>query len=87
MLKLKKGYFYQINLIPEKEGGYTVLVPQLPGRVSYGNSIEEATKFQAAGAQIPLELSGIIELQGVQAEAGSYCKLLTLDCSFLIPGT
>ncbi len=29
MSKARKGYSYQINLIPEDEGGYTVLVPSL----------------------------------------------------------
>ena len=43
MRRLKKSYSYQINLIPEEEGGYTVLVPLLPGCVSYGKTIEEAT--------------------------------------------
>ena len=44
MGKTKKLYAYQINLVPEQEGGYTVLVPLLPGCVSYGRTIEEATE-------------------------------------------
>jgi antitoxin HicB len=40
----KKIYSYQINLIPETEGGYTVVVPLLPGCVSYGATIEQATE-------------------------------------------
>ena len=43
MRKAKRVYSYQISLIPEQEGGYTVLVPALPGCVSYGATIEEAT--------------------------------------------
>lgn len=43
MSKKRKAYSYQINLVPEEEGGYTVLVPLLPGCVSYGRTIEEAT--------------------------------------------
>lgn len=43
MSKPKKPQSYQINLIPEPEGGYTVLVPSLPGCVSYGATVEEAT--------------------------------------------
>jgi predicted RNase H-like HicB family nuclease len=39
----KKESSYQINLIPDEEGGYTVVVPLLPGCVSYGRTIEEAT--------------------------------------------
>ncbi len=52
MRKRKKAYFYQINLIPEKEGGYTVLVPLLPGCLSYGESVEQAT----ANAREAIEL-------------------------------
>jgi antitoxin HicB len=48
----KKAYTYQINLISEEEGGYTVLVPMLPGCVSYGKTIEEAT----ANAREAIEL-------------------------------
>jgi len=35
---------YRILLRKEPEGGYTVTVPSLPGRVTYGESIEEATE-------------------------------------------
>ncbi|MFH1523084.1 MAG: type II toxin-antitoxin system HicB family antitoxin [Patescibacteria group bacterium] len=35
---------FQINLIKEPEGGYTVIVPQLPGCASFGQTIEEAEK-------------------------------------------
>ena len=52
MRRTKRVYSYQINLIPEPEGGYTVLVPLLPGCVSYGESIEEA----AANAREAIEL-------------------------------
>jgi len=30
---------YNIVLKPEKEGGYTVIVPSLPGCVSYGKKL------------------------------------------------
>jgi antitoxin HicB len=33
---------YRIILRPEPEGGYTVVVPSLPGCVTYGETIEEA---------------------------------------------
>jgi antitoxin HicB len=33
---------YKVRLKKEPEGGYTVLVPALPGCVTYGESIEEA---------------------------------------------
>jgi predicted RNase H-like HicB family nuclease len=43
LAKPKKEYSYKIDLIPEAEGGYTVVVPLLPGCLSYGSTIEEAT--------------------------------------------
>ncbi len=55
MRKAKKTYSYQINLIPEKEGGYTVLVPALPGCVSYGRTIEEATVNAREAIELHLE--------------------------------
>jgi len=35
-------YTYQIVLQPEPEGGYTVLVPSLPGCITYGKTIAKA---------------------------------------------
>jgi antitoxin HicB len=50
-----KTYSYQISLVPEREGGYTVLVPLLPGCVSYGTTVEEATKNAEEAIQLHLE--------------------------------
>ena len=36
---------YRINLRKEPEGGYTVLVPALPGCVTYGKTVEEAIEM------------------------------------------
>ncbi len=55
MRKAKKVYSYQINLVPEKGGGYTVLVPLLPGCVSFGGTIEDATKNAAEAIELHLE--------------------------------
>ncbi len=33
---------YKIRLQKEPEGGYTVLVPSLPGCITYGKDIDEA---------------------------------------------
>jgi len=55
MSRAKKGYAYQINLIPEPEGGYTVLVPSLPGCVSYGATVEEATAHAREAIELHLE--------------------------------
>ena len=54
-MKRSKGYSYQINLIPEDEGGYTVLVPSLPGCVSYGSTAEEAASNAREAIGLHLE--------------------------------
>lgn len=33
---------YTVELNPQKEGGYTVTVPSLPGCISEGDTLEEA---------------------------------------------
>ncbi len=46
---------YNIILRPEPEGGFTVLVPSLPGCISYGETVEEAR------AMIKEAIEGYIE--------------------------
>ncbi len=36
---------YRILLRKEQEGGYTVVVPTLPGCITYGDTIDEAIKM------------------------------------------
>jgi len=33
---------YQVRLLKEEDGGYTVIVPSLPGCVTFGETFEEA---------------------------------------------
>lgn len=37
-----KTLLYRVVLRPEPEGGYTVLVPSLPGCITYGADVDEA---------------------------------------------
>ena len=41
----KTHYRYNIILRPEPEGGFTALVPALPGCVTYGRTLDEARKM------------------------------------------
>jgi antitoxin HicB len=41
----KARYHYNIMLRPEPEGGYTALVPAMPGCVTYGRTLTEARKM------------------------------------------
>jgi len=47
MNKVDKKFQFNVVFKPEKEGGFTVLVPLLPGCISYGKTLEEAKKMIA----------------------------------------
>src|SRR5579875_3536314 len=36
---------YRIELIPSEDGGYVVLMPELPGCISQGETVEEAMEM------------------------------------------
>ena len=40
-----KELSYRIALRPEPEGGYTVIVPSLPGCITFGETIDEAKEM------------------------------------------
>lgn len=42
---------YNVLFRKEKEGGYTVKVPSLPGCITYGKTLEEAKKMAADAIQ------------------------------------
>ena len=46
---------YNIILQPEPEGGFTVLVPALPGCITYGKTFEEAQKMAKEAIDLYLE--------------------------------
>lgn len=46
---------YKLLLRKETEGGYTVIVPSLPGCISYGDTIEEAIKMGKEAIELYLE--------------------------------
>jgi predicted RNase H-like HicB family nuclease len=49
---------YTINLRPEPEGGYTVLVPALPEVVTYGETEDEALRMAREAIELALEVRG-----------------------------
>jgi antitoxin HicB len=42
---MRKNIHYNIILKPEQEGGFTVIVPSLPGCVTYGKNLKEAKEM------------------------------------------
>jgi predicted RNase H-like HicB family nuclease len=55
MRKAKKVYSYQIDLVPDEEGGNTVMVPALPGCISYGETVEKAAANAREAIALHLE--------------------------------
>ncbi|HEY9245820.1 MAG TPA: type II toxin-antitoxin system HicB family antitoxin [Candidatus Methanoperedens sp.] len=46
---------YRVMLRKEPEGGYTVMVPSLPGCVTYGETIEQAIEMAKEAIELYLE--------------------------------
>ena len=46
---------YRIMLRKEPEGGYTVMVPSLPGCITYGETIDEAIKMAKEAIELYIE--------------------------------
>lgn len=42
---MEKVLQYNVIFRPEPEGGFTVIVPSLPGCISYGKNLEQAKKM------------------------------------------
>ncbi len=50
-----KNFRYNVIFRPEQEGGFTVLVPSLPGCISYGKNLEEAKKMAKEAIELYLK--------------------------------
>ncbi len=48
-------YSYRVLLRKEPEGGYTVLVPSLPGCITFGKDIDEAKKMAKEAIELYIE--------------------------------
>ena len=76
-----RTFRYKIQIRPETDGTYTVIVPALPGCLTFGDSIEEAIEMakeaielyieslSARGKEIPLEEDRIETTISVKATA------------------
>ncbi|MEN6544553.1 MAG: type II toxin-antitoxin system HicB family antitoxin [Armatimonadia bacterium] len=64
---------YTVMLRPEPEGGFTVLIPALPGCISYGETVEEAL---AAAEEAMICHLGALKAMGKRApKEGEILKL------------
>ncbi|WP_436416720.1 type II toxin-antitoxin system HicB family antitoxin [Petrimonas sp.] len=46
---------YNIQLRKENEGGYTVIVPALPGCITYGETVDEAIEMAKEAVELYVE--------------------------------
>ncbi len=54
-MAISQSISYRVLLRKEPEGGYTATVPSLPGCITYGESIEEATNMVQEAIELYLE--------------------------------
>jgi antitoxin HicB len=74
----KAHYHFNLVLRPEPEGGFTALIPALPGCVTYGRTLEEAREMARDAA------SGYIESlrkhgEPIPTDSGSLMTSLDLE--------
>jgi len=55
MPTMERNFNFRIMLRKEPEGGYTAYVPSLPGCVTYGETIEEATEMAREAVELYIE--------------------------------
>ena len=70
---------YRINLRKEEEGGYTVLVPALPGCITYGETVDEAIEMAKEAIELYVE-----ELQDHGEIVPDDSKMLEYSLNFAI---
>ncbi len=51
----RMSFTFQIVFRPEPEGGYTVIVPSLPGCVTFGETLEEAKRMAKEAIELYVE--------------------------------
>lgn len=74
---------YNVIFQPEPEGGYTVVVPSLPGCVTYGKTLDEARKMATEAVQLYLE-SLQAEKEEIPSDDKSFISVLNFRSPNLI---
>jgi antitoxin HicB len=75
---------YRILLREENEGGYTVLVPSLPGCVTYGETMDEAIQMAKEAIELYLE-SLDIHQEPIPTERRMFEYNLSVEANVNIP--
>jgi predicted RNase H-like HicB family nuclease len=76
-----KKVVYNLVLKPEPEGGYTVVVPSLPGCVTYGKTLEDAKKM--AKEAIEAYVASLKKhKESIPTDESSFFTTLDIDIKF-----
>lgn len=73
---------YNLIFKPEKQGGFTVIVPSLPGCVTYGKNLSEAKKM-AGDAVKAYVMSLIKHNESVPTDEASYVSYINFQLPIL----
>jgi predicted RNase H-like HicB family nuclease len=73
-----KQLTYRLHLTPEQEGGYTVIVPALPGCITWGENIDHAIEMAKEAIEIYIE-SMVANNETVPDESKTLEYTLTLN--------
>ena len=75
-------FTYKIRLQKESEGGYTVIVPALPGCITYGKDVDHAIEMAKEAVELYIEsLAGHGEEIPTESNALEYSLTVTPDIS------
>jgi antitoxin HicB len=75
-----KQLTYRLLLTPEPEGGYTVIVPALPGCVTWGENIDHAIEMAREAIEVFIE-SMVANNEKVPDESKTLEYALTLNAA------
>ena len=73
-----KRFYYNVIFRPESEGGFTVVVPSLPGCISYGRNLREAQNMARdaiKGYIVSLKKHG----EPIPTDEGNFITLIDLE--------
>lgn len=80
MKKYHGQYQFEAIFLPQKEGGFTVEVPDLPGCISEGDTLEEAEKNIQEAIELYLET---LEERGIPLPEREPLKILKMNITIV----
>lgn len=83
MQKQNTSFQFEAIFTPQEEGGFTVEVPDLPGCISEGDTLEEAEKNIQEAVALYLE---VLEERGIPLPERQPLKVLKMNITIMRSG-